>query len=171
MSARPGPAADAKAERVKVEDLGKRYGQTVALEGVSFTLPPGQMLAVVGPDGAGKTTLVQLLAGLLEPSMGNATVAGLDIRTAGTALGERVGYMSEGFTLYGSLSVAENLAFFGELYGVTGAERERRTAELLRFSQLDRALDRRALQLSGGMQKKLALCCVLIHEAASAAAG
>lgn len=144
--------------------LSKRYGHTVALDGVSFTLAPGEMLAVVGPDGAGKTTLVQLLAGLLEPSAGTAVVAGLDVRTAGTALGERIGYMSEGFTLYGSLTVAENLAFFADLYGVRGEERRRRSADLLRFSRLDTALDRRASRLSGGMQKKLALSCVLIHE-------
>jgi ABC-2 type transport system ATP-binding protein len=158
------PAAEAGAEGVLAERLGKQYGHNTALEGVSFTLPVGEMLAFVGPDGAGKTTLVQLLAGLLQPTTGTAVVGGLDVRTAGTALGARVGYMSEGFTLYGSLSVAENLAFFGDLYGVTGPERQRRVAELLRFSQLDRALDRRASRLSGGMQKKLALACVLIHE-------
>jgi ABC-2 type transport system ATP-binding protein len=149
---------------VLVEGLSKRFRRTAALEDVSFAVAPGEMLAVVGPDGAGKTTLVQLLAGLLEPTAGAARVAGLEVRTAGTALGERVGYMSEGFTLYGSLTVAENLAFFADLYGVRGAERDRRIAELLRFSRLDAALGRRAGQLSGGMQKKLALCCVLIHE-------
>ena len=144
--------------------LTKRFGKTTVLDGVSFDLTPGEMLAIVGPDGAGKTTLIQLLAGLLEPTAGTAVVGGLDVRMAGTALGERIGYMSEGFTLYESLSVAENLAFFAALYGVVGEERERRTAELLRFSRLDTALDRRAGRLSGGMQKKLALCCVLIHR-------
>ncbi|MCC7106545.1 MAG: ABC transporter ATP-binding protein [Chloroflexi bacterium] len=144
--------------------MEKRFGAKTALTDVSFELAPGEMLAVVGPDGAGKTTLVQLLAGLLEPTAGTAAVGGLDVRTAGTALGERIGYMSEGFTLYESLTVAENLAFFAALYGVVGEERERRTAELLRFSRLDGALDRRAGRLSGGMQKKLALCCVLIHR-------
>jgi ABC-type multidrug transport system ATPase subunit len=152
-------------ETVLIADgLGKRFGQKVALEDVSFEVNAGEMLGVVGPDGAGKTTLIQLLAGLLEPSDGTAHVAGLDVRNAGTLLGERIGYMSEGFTLYGSLSVAENLAFFAELYGVTGMDRQQRTAELLRFSRLDTALNRRASQLSGGMQKKLALCCVLIHR-------
>jgi ABC-2 type transport system ATP-binding protein len=136
----------------------------MALRDISFSLAPGAMLGVVGPDGAGKTTLVQLLAGLVEPTEGEATVAGLNVRTAGAALGERIGYMSEGFTLYGSLTVAENLAFFAELFGVGGAERERRIAEVLRFSRLDGALHRRASQLSGGMQKKLALSCVLLHE-------
>src|SRR5262249_48902407 len=142
----------------------KRFGHKVAVHDLSFRVNAGEMLAVVGPDGAGKTTLIQLLAGLLEPSAGTALVAGLNVRTAGTKLGERIGYMSEGFTLYGSLSVAENLAFFAELYGVTGAERQQRTADLLRFSRLDSALNRRASQLSGGMQKKLALACVLIHR-------
>ena len=125
----------------------------------SLELPDGdlrwqaaQMLAVLGPDGAGKTTLIQLLAGLLAPSDGTAVVAGVDIRRAETALAERIGYMSERFTLYGSLSVAENLAFFADLYGVRGEERARRTADLLRFSRLEAALDRRAGQLSGGMQ-------------------
>ncbi|MHB1159964.1 MAG: ATP-binding cassette domain-containing protein [Chloroflexota bacterium] len=160
------PASQATAVQASIvaAGLSKRYGRHVALEDVSFNLAPGKMLAVVGPDGAGKTTMVQLLAGLLEPTSGTALVAGLDVRTAGTALGERIGYMSEGFSLYSSLSVAENLAFFADLYGVTGGERERRTADLLRFSRLDSALDRRASRLSGGMQKKLALCCVLIHE-------
>ncbi|MCC6178774.1 MAG: ABC transporter ATP-binding protein [Chloroflexi bacterium] len=162
----PGaPAAVNRASKgVQATGLGKRFGAKTALEDVSFELVPGEMLAVVGPDGAGKTTLVQLLAGLLEPTAGTALVDGLDVRTPGTALGERIGYMSEGFTLYGSLTVAENLAFFAALYGVVGEERERRTAELLRFSRLDTALDRRASHLSGGMQKKLALCCVLIHR-------
>ncbi len=158
------PSSPAAIPGVAVAGLGKRYGRTSVLQDVSFTLRPGEMLAVVGPDGAGKTTLVQLLAGLLEPTSGTACVAGLDVRTASTALGERVGYMSEGFTLYGSLSVAENLAFFADLYGVTGGERARRTAELLRFSRLDGVLDRRASRLSGGMQKKLALSCVLVHQ-------
>jgi ABC-2 type transport system ATP-binding protein len=149
---------------VVVDRLGKRFGAAVALDDVSFSVGSGEMFAVVGPDGAGKTTLIQVLTGLLEPTTGSATVAGLDVRTAGTALGERIGYMSEGFTLYGSLTVAENLAFFANLYGVVGAERERRQGDLLRFSRLDAALHRRASQLSGGMQKKLALCCALIHE-------
>jgi ABC-2 type transport system ATP-binding protein len=157
------PVAPARAG-ITVAGLSKHYARAAALDDVSFTLAPSEMLAVVGPDGAGKTTLVQLLAGLLEPSGGSAVVAGLDVRTAGTALGERVGYMSEGFTLYGSLSVAENLAFFADLYGVSKAERTRRMADLLRFSRLESVLHRRASRLSGGMQKKLALCCVLIHE-------
>jgi ABC-2 type transport system ATP-binding protein len=163
ISLEPAVAPEAEAA-VVVLGLGKRYGSRVVLDDVSFDLARGEMLAVVGPDGAGKTTLVQLLAGLLEPTAGSALVAGLDVRTAGTALGERIGYMSEGFTLYGSLSVAENLTFFAQLYGVVGAERERRTAELLAFSRLGDVLDRRAGHLSGGMQKKLALCCVLIHR-------
>src|SRR5581483_9115206 len=83
---------------------------------------------------------------------------------AGTALGECIGYMSEGFTLYGTLSVAENLAFFADLYGVAGPERVQRVADLLRFSRLESALTRRASELSGGMQKKLALCCALLHQ-------
>jgi ABC-2 type transport system ATP-binding protein len=161
----PAPAVQSTTEdAVVVDRLSKRFGPVVALDDVSFSVGPGEMFAVVGPDGAGKTTLIQVLAGLLEPTTGSVTVAGLDSRTAGTALGERIGYMSEGFTLYGSLTVAENLAFFADLYGVVGAERERRQADLLRFSRLDAALNRRASQLSGGMQKKLALCCALIHE-------
>jgi len=159
-----GKAANSALGGVVVRDLSKRYGRAVALEDISFEVPPGEMLAVVGPDGAGKTTLVQLLAGLLEPTGGTAMVAGLEVRTAGTALGERIGYMSEGFTLYGTLSVAENLAFFADLYGVDGQEREQRVADLLRFSRLEGALARRASQLSGGMQKKLALCCALLHQ-------
>jgi ABC-2 type transport system ATP-binding protein len=165
VAVRPRTPAAAVAEpAVRADGLGKRFRRSTALEDVSFALRPGEMLAVVGPDSAGKTTLVQLLAGLLEPTAGTALVAGLDVRTAGTRLGERVGYMSEGFTLYGSLTVAENLAFFADLYGVRGAERAARTANLLRFSRLDGALGRRASQLSGGMQKKLALAGVLIHR-------
>ena len=161
-----GPLATPPPTRpaVEVHDLGKRYRSHWALKDVGFAVAPGEMLAIVGADGAGKTTLIQLLAGLLEPSAGSATVAGLDVASSDTALGERIGYMSEGFTLYGSLTVAENLAFFADLYGIAGAERDSRTADLLRFSRLDAALHRRASQLSGGMQKKLALCCVLIHQ-------
>lgn len=163
----PGPretAAGPLGHAVAAFSLGKRYRQSVALADISFTLAPGEMLAVVGPDGAGKTTLVQVLAGLLAPTEGTAFIGGLDVRTAGTGLGERTGYMSEGFTLYGSLTVAENLSFFADLYGVPGPERERRTRDVLRFSRLDAVLDRHASKLSGGMQKKLALSCVLLHE-------
>ena len=153
---------------IRVRDLRKVYrtrrGPMEAVRGVSFDVYPGEIFGLVGPDGAGKTTTIQMLCGLLTPTAGEATVAGVDVVRDPEVLGGRVGYMSEGFTLYGSLTVEENLDFFAQLYKVPPEVAVERKERLLRFARLEEARNRRAEHLSGGMKKKLALACTLIHQ-------
>lgn len=144
--------------------LTRRYGKVHAVQDLDLAVRRGELFGLVGPDGAGKTTTMQLLTGVLTPSAGEARVLGLDLRTAARSIQGRVGYMSEGFTLYGTLSVGENLLFFADLYGLPRRERDRRIGRLLAFSRLGPFWDREAQKLSGGMKKKLALCTTLLYE-------
>ncbi len=148
---------------ILAEHLTKYYKKVQAVRGIDLTVRRGEIFGLVGPDGAGKTTTIQMLVGILNPTSGHATVTGLDIVKDAAHLGERIGYMSEGFTLYGTLSVEENLNFFADLYSGPASEREARKERLLEFSRLAEFKGRRAEQLSGGMQKKLALAGALIH--------
>ncbi len=148
---------------IVAENLTKHYRKVQAVRGIDLAVRRGEIFGLVGPDGAGKTTTLQMLVGILNPTTGQATVAGLDVVKDAARLGEHIGYMSEGFTLYGTLSVEENLNFFADLYRVPRAERETRKQRLLTFSRLEPFRTRRAEQLSGGMQKKLALAGALIH--------
>jgi ABC-2 type transport system ATP-binding protein len=144
--------------------LTKCFGATTAVEGITLEVAAGEVFGLVGPNGAGKTTLLQLLAALLNPTSGNAAVLGYDVRRDADALRQHIGYVSQEFTLYGTLSVEENLDFFADLYGVPAKIREQRKTALLAWSRLAPFRQRRAARLSGGMQKKLHLCCTLIHE-------
>ncbi|HUO86166.1 MAG TPA: ABC transporter ATP-binding protein [Thermoanaerobaculia bacterium] len=150
------------APAVRVEGLGKRFGDTSALEDVSFAVPPGEVFGLIGPDGAGKTTLLRILATLLVPDAGTATVLGRDVVGGLREIRSRLGYMAGRFSLYPDLSVEENLHFFAAVFGTTlGRERER-IAPI--YSQLEPFKERRADALSGGMKQKLALCCALVHR-------
>ncbi len=144
--------------------FGRGRGRVEAVRGLDLTVGRGEIFGLVGPDGAGKTTTLQLLCGLLRPTAGEIRVAGVDVVRTPEALGGRIGYMSEGFTLYGTLTVEENLDFFAELYRVPPEVAAERKERLLAFTRLDAARDRRAALLSGGMKKKLALACTLIHR-------
>ncbi len=155
-------AADPPA--VVVRGLVKRFASTVALDGIDFQIRSGEIFGLLGPNGAGKTTLLKTLATLETPSAGRAIVLGHDVATAPTALLARIGYVSQEFTLYGTLTVEENLDFFARLYRVPPGARAARKAELLAWSRLAPFRSRPAAKLSGGMQKKLHLCCTLIHE-------
>jgi ABC-2 type transport system ATP-binding protein len=135
-----------------------------ALEGVDLDVEEGEIFGLVGPNGAGKTTLLQLLAALLDASAGRADVLGHDAFADAELLRPRIGYLSQEFSLYGPLGVEENLDFFADLYGVPARLRDQRKETLLEWSRLEPFRKRRARQLSGGMQKKLHLCCSLIHE-------
>jgi ABC-2 type transport system ATP-binding protein len=152
------------APAVEARGLTKRFGTTTAVDAVDLDVALGEIFGLVGPNGAGKTTLLQLLAALLDPTAGAAAMLGADVVREPGALQQRIGYVSQEFTLYGTLSVEENLDFFADLYGVPSAARERRKAELLAWSRLAPFRARRAEKLSGGMQKKLHLCCTLIHD-------
>ena len=158
------PKPLAAAPVIAVEGLARRFGSTHALAGVDFSVFPGEMFGIVGPDGAGKTTLMQSLCAILDPTKGRVTVLGLDSVRDAKRITSVLGYMSQAYSLYGELTVEENLRFFAEVRRVPKAEFASRRAKLLRFSGLESFVGWRTKNLSGGMQKKLALCCSLIHE-------
>lgn len=149
---------------ITVEGLTKRYGTLTALDGVSFGVARGELFGLIGPDGAGKTTLFRLLATLIVPDGGRAAVDGFDIVSGYREIRRRVGYMPGRFSLYPDLSVEENLGFFAALFGVD----RRANADLIApiYRQIEPFRTRRAGKLSGGMKQKLALCCALIHRPA-----
>lgn len=147
---------------VVFDDVSKRYGATTAVAGLSLTVRRGTMFGLIGPDGAGKTTTIRLACGLLHPDGGRLRVLGLDPVRDHRRLTGSVGYFSQRFSLYGDLTVDENIAFFAEIHGLHDyrARRDR----LLEMTQLAPFRDRRADRLSGGMKQKLALACTLVHE-------
>jgi ABC-2 type transport system ATP-binding protein len=142
--------------------VSRRYGAVTAIETLTFDVEPGEMFGLIGPDGAGKTTSIRLLCGLLHADAGAVRVLGLDPVTQHRQITARVGYLSQRFSLYGDLTIDENVAFFAEIHGLSnyGARRDR----LLEMTQLTRFRARLAEQLSGGMKQKLALVCTLVHE-------
>jgi ABC-2 type transport system ATP-binding protein len=152
------------AGRIEARELTKRFGKIVAVDGIDLDVEPGAIFALIGPDGAGKTTAIRLLAGVMKPTSGVARVSGYDTRRQAEGLRLQVGYMAQRFSLYGDLSVRENLEFYADLFGVRGTERDRQLNRLLRFARLEEFEDRDAGVLSGGMKKKLGLACALIHR-------
>ena len=146
-----------------VEELRKRYGVQAALRGISLQVRSGEVHGLIGPDGAGKTTLMRILCGLLVPDGGQARVLGFDASHEAFRVKEHLGYMPQRFSLYPDLSVSENMRFFADLYDVPTGERQSREKRLLDFSGLGPFRKRRAGALSGGMKQKLALSCMLIH--------
>lgn len=144
------------------ENLFRRFGATEALRGVSFQVQRGELYGLVGPDGAGKTTTIRTLAGLMLPDAGHASVLGLDPSSAEAR--EQLGLMPQQYSLYGDLSIQENLTFFGDLFCIPKALWKQRVERLMAVTRLGRFMDRRADALSGGMYKKLALACALLHE-------
>ena len=146
------------------DGLHKQFGGRVAVHDVALRVPRGQIYGLIGPDGAGKTTTMRMLCGVLELGGGSATVAGFDLRHNREAVKERIGYMSQRFSLYPDLTVLENLTFFSDLFEVPRAERARLVPYLLEFSDLTAFQQRPAGLLSGGMKQKLALACTLIHK-------
>lgn len=148
---------------VRVEGLTRRFGAVTAVDGVTFSVAPGEIFGLVGPDGAGKTTTLRLLTAILDPSAGEAWVAGCHCVREGEKLKEQIGYMSQRFGLYADLTVEENLHFYADIYGVPRGGRAEKMRELLAFSRLEPYRRRRAGNLSGGMKQKLGLACALIH--------
>lgn len=147
---------------VETQGLAKSYGKLVALDHVSLSVPEGSLFGLIGPDGAGKTTLYRILTTLLSPDAGNAIVAGLDVAKDYRRLRAEIGYMPERFSLYPDLTVMENLRFFAALFGVDIND----SLDLISpiFDQLKEFPNRMAKALSGGMKQKLALSCALIHR-------
>ena len=148
---------------VRADRMEKRFGEVRALDGMTFEVRPAELFGLVGPDGAGKTTAIRALAGLLDLDGGTARVLGMDPARGG-AVRESIGLLPQQYSLYRDLSVRENLQFFARLYVLPRAAYEERAKRLLAITRLDRFLDRRADQLSGGMYKKLALAAALLHE-------
>jgi ABC-2 type transport system ATP-binding protein len=149
---------------IAAENLTRRFKGATAVDGLSLTVRRGEIFGLVGPDGAGKTTTIRMLCAIMDPSEGSARVAGFDTVTESEQIKRRIGYMAQRFNLYGDLSVVENLDFFADVFQVRGAVRKERKDRLLHFARLTEFRKRRAAHLSGGMQKKLALACTLIHQ-------
>ncbi len=149
---------------IETHGLTRDFKKTRAVDSLDLSIQPGELFGLVGPDGAGKTTTLRLLAGLLDITSGSAQVAGYDLARQPEAIKHKIGYMAQQFSLYGELSVLENLGFFADLYDVPLDVLQGRTERLLSFAGLTEFRTRRAAHLSGGMQKKLALACTLIHQ-------
>jgi ABC-2 type transport system ATP-binding protein len=149
---------------LETENLVKVFGANRAVDGLNLEVKPGEMVGLVGPDGAGKTTTMRLLCGALTPTSGRITVGGYQLPDQVEKAREELGYLAQRFSLYGDLTVKENLDFFGQVFDVPAEEVELRSHELLRFAGLEEFADRPAAALSGGMQKKLGLACALVHR-------
>lgn len=148
---------------IRLVSLGKQFGEVIAVDGLSFEVAEGEIFGLVGPDGAGKTTTMRLLTGIMDPSSGDAWVMGHHVVRDAEALKLDISYMSQRFGLYPDLSVEENIDFYADLYEVPKRGREEKVARLLAFSNLSPFRKRLAGNLSGGMKQKLGLACALIH--------
>jgi ABC-2 type transport system ATP-binding protein len=149
---------------LRLDGLGRRFGEVVAVEALSFEVRRGELFGLVGPDGAGKTTTLRLLAGVLRPTAGDALVGGVSVARDPERVKRGLAYMSQRFGLYTDLTVRENLAFYADLYEVPRRELSARLERLFAFSGLAPFAERLAGQLSGGMKQKLGLSCALVHE-------
>ncbi|HUK20335.1 MAG TPA: ABC transporter ATP-binding protein [Gemmatimonadales bacterium] len=149
---------------IALQSLTRAFGSVVAVSDLTFAVDAGALVGLVGPDGAGKTTTLRMLAGVLRPTSGDALVDGSSVTRDPEALKPHIAYMSQRFGLYPDLTVAENIEFYADVYRVGRAERSERLERLYQFSGLGPFHSRRAGALSGGMKQKLGLCCALIHQ-------
>ncbi|HLK63371.1 MAG TPA: ABC transporter ATP-binding protein [Bryobacteraceae bacterium] len=149
---------------IEINGLTRRFGTLTAVDHLDLAVERGEIFGLVGPDGAGKTTTLRMLCGLMDPSEGSARVAGHDVARESQAVKDQIGYMAQRFGLYQDLTVDENMAFYGDLFGIVGDEREKMTGELLRMTRMEPFRGRQAGRLSGGMKQKLALMCTLLHR-------
>jgi ABC-2 type transport system ATP-binding protein len=149
---------------IETHDLTRRFGALTAVDRLNISVAPGEIFGLVGPDGAGKTTTLRILSGLMNPSEGTARVAGHDVAREAQAVKDQIGYMAQRFGLYQDLTVEENMAFYGDLFGIVGKEREDLQARLLQMTRMEPFTKRQAGRLSGGMKQKLALMCTLLHR-------
>ncbi len=146
---------------LEIKSVTKTFGEITAVDDISLLVHRGEMLALVGPDGSGKTTTIRMLCGIVKPTSGNLSVLGFDVQKQKDDVKKRIGYLSQKFSLYGDLTIDENIEFFAEIHGVY--DYHARRDELLEFTRLTQFRDRLAEKLSGGMKQKLALACTLIH--------
>lgn len=162
MGERPSTGRE-NMESIEISGLTKKYGNTVAIDDISMKIAPHQIYGLVGPDGAGKTSLFRIICGILRPTRGTVRVLGKDIVSCSEQVKQDLGYMPQKFALYADLTVKENLDFFADLFKASRVDLEERKIQLLEFANLARFRERLAGNLSGGMKQKLALCCTLIH--------
>ncbi|HHN72521.1 MAG TPA: ABC transporter ATP-binding protein [Thermopetrobacter sp.] len=149
---------------VVIENLVKRFGDFVAVDGISCTIRRGEIFGFLGPNGAGKSTTIRILCGLLQPTSGRALVGGLDVATQPEQVRRRIGYMSQRFSLYDDLTVEENIDFFGGIYGVTGELRRERKQFALQMADLEQRRRDLTRLLPGGWKQRLALACAILHQ-------
>jgi ABC-2 type transport system ATP-binding protein len=149
---------------VIAENLTRKFGELTAVSHLSLEIQPGEIFALVGPDGAGKTTTMRLLTGLMNPTEGRAVVTGLDVTKNHDQVKDHIGYMAQKFGLYQDLTVQENMNFYADLFGILGQERKDLGDQLLQMTRMEPFRDRQAGKLSGGMKQKLALMCTLLHK-------
>src|SRR5262250_3106199 len=149
---------------ISAEHLVRRFGNFTAVNDVSFRVEKGEIFGFLGPNGSGKTTVIKMLTGLLPLSGGDARVEGIDVRKDSEGVRERIGYMSQNFSLYYDLTVEENLRFYGRIYSLESARLKRRMEEIVQINGLGPYLKRLSSQLSGGWKQRLALGCAMLHE-------
>jgi ABC transporter DrrB family efflux protein len=149
---------------LEAKHLSRRFDRLVAVDDVSFAIRRGAIFGLLGPNGSGKSTIIRMLCGVLEPTAGDANVLGCDVRREAEAIKRRIGYMSQKFSLYGDLSVRENLDFYARIYGLDSLRARQRRDEVLELTALTGRINQLAVELSGGWKQRLALACALIHE-------
>jgi ABC-2 type transport system ATP-binding protein len=149
---------------IQVFDLTRRFGELTAVDHLNLEITRGEIVGLVGPDGAGKTTTLRMLCGLIDPTEGEASVAGHNVRREPQLVKDRIGYMAQRFGLYADLTVSENMSFYADLFGVSDRNRTMLFPELLKMTRMDPFVDRPAGKLSGGMKQKLGLMCSLLHR-------
>jgi len=149
---------------IEIHGLTKRFGALTAVDHLDLEVAKGEIFGLVGPDGAGKTTTLRMLCGLMDPDEGSAQVAGCDAAKESQAVKDQIGYMAQRFGLYQDLTVEENMVFYADLFDITGQTRDELTAQLLKMTRMEPFRGRQAGRLSGGMKQKLALMCTLLHR-------
>jgi ABC-type multidrug transport system ATPase subunit len=149
---------------IQTKDLTRRFGDFTAVNKVSITVEKGEVFGFLGPNGSGKTTVIKMLTGILPVTEGEAFVEGLDVRTDADGVRERIGYMSQKFSLYDDLTVLENLRFYGRAYQLKGKALDKKIDETIEANKLNNYVNRLASRLSGGWKQRLALGCALMHE-------
>jgi ABC-2 type transport system ATP-binding protein len=167
MSSEANTAGHGESElAIQAHGLTRQFGGILAVDAVSFSVGRGEVFALLGPNGSGKTTIIRMLCGVLTPTRGDATVLSHDVATEADAIKAQIGYMSQKFGLYADLTVAENLTFYAGAYGVPAQQRRARVAQVLEFMGLGSRERQRAGTLSGGWKQRLALACATIHHPA-----
>lgn len=149
---------------VEVVNLTKKFGKFIAVDGISFTVEKGEIFGFLGPNGAGKSTTIRMLCGILTPTSGRATVVGFDLATQAESLRQNIGYMSQRFSLYDDLSIAENVEFYAGIYGLDSKNAEKSKQRVLRLAGLEGKEKMLTAGLSKGWKQRLALGCALVHE-------